>query len=41
MHGVKLPQGVIFLLWASGNRDEPFWEDPDTFILNRRNARNT
>lgn len=40
LHGVKLPQGSrIFLLWAAGNRDERFWEDPDTFILNRRNAK--
>ncbi|MDX1695525.1 MAG: cytochrome P450, partial [Ketobacteraceae bacterium] len=38
--GVHLPAGTrVFLMWASGNRDERFFEDPDTLILNRKNGK--
>lgn len=40
LHGVHLPKGTrIFLMWASGNRDERFWDQPDQLLLNRRNGK--
>ncbi len=40
LHGVKLPKGTrLFLLWASGNRDERFWERPDEIDIDRPNLR--
>jgi cytochrome P450 len=26
-------------MWASGNRDERFWQQPDDVVLNRKNAK--
>ncbi|MCG8671395.1 MAG: cytochrome P450, partial [Pseudomonadales bacterium] len=40
LHGQSLPKGSrIFLMWASGNRDERFWEQPDQLLLNRKNGK--
>lgn len=40
LHGVKLPKGSrIFLMWASGNRDERFWDNPDEISLQRKNGK--
>ncbi|MGJ8669526.1 MAG: cytochrome P450 [Oceanococcus sp.] len=41
LQGVDLPRGTrVFLLWASGNRDERFWgEDADSIDLQRQNMR--
>ena len=40
LHGVTLPVGSrVQLIWASGNRDERLWEDPDKIILNRKNGK--
>ena len=40
LHGVHLPKGTrIFLMWASGNRDERFWTEPDQIMLNRPNGK--
>ncbi len=40
LHGVKLPKGTrLFLLWASGNRDERFWERPDEIDIDRPNLK--
>jgi cytochrome P450 len=40
LHGVTLPKGSrVFLMWASGNRDERFWQQPDDVVLNRKNAK--
>lgn len=40
LHGVKLPKGSrIFLMWASGNRDERFWENPDEISMQRKNGK--
>jgi len=40
LHGVKLPRGSrIFLMWASGNRDERVFEAPDEINLKRRNGK--
>ena len=40
LHGVKLPKGSrLFLLWASGNRDERFWERPDEIDIDRSNLK--
>lgn len=40
MHGIKMPKGSrVFLMWASGNRDERFWDQPDTLLLNRKNGK--
>jgi cytochrome P450 len=40
LHGVKLPRGTrIFLMWASGNRDDRFWEAPDEFRMERKNGK--
>ncbi len=40
LHGVKLPRGSrIFLMWASGNRDERFWDNPEAIDLKRKNGK--
>jgi cytochrome P450 len=40
LHGVMLPRGSrVFLMWASGNRDERFWDNPDAIDLARENGR--
>ena len=40
LHGIHLKRGTrIFLMWASGNRDERYWQDPDAMILNRKNGK--
>jgi len=40
LHEVHLARGSrIFLMWASGNRDERFFENPDQIILNRANGK--
>ncbi|CAA0106834.1 Cytochrome P450 144 [BD1-7 clade bacterium] len=40
LHGQTLPPATrLFLMWASGNRDERYWEDPDAFIINRTNGK--
>lgn len=40
LHGVKLPRGSrIFLMWASGNRDERVFERPDDISLTRANGK--
>ncbi|MFC7303684.1 cytochrome P450 [Streptomyces monticola] len=37
--GVELPAGSrVFLLYASANRDERFWENPDAFDIARPNV---
>lgn len=40
LHGVSLPRGSrVFLMWASGNRDERFWSEPDSIDLSRKNGK--
>ena len=40
LHGVTIPANSrVFLLWASGNRDERFWERPEQFDMDRPNLR--
>jgi cytochrome P450 len=40
LHGVKLPRGSrIFLMWASGNRDERLFTNPDAIDLERSNGK--
>jgi cytochrome P450 len=40
LHGVKLPRGSrVFLMWASGNRDERFWDNPEAIDLHRNNGK--
>ena len=40
LHGVTIPENQrVFLMWASGNRDERFWERPDELDLNRTNGK--
>lgn len=40
LHGVPMRAGSrVFLLWASGNRDERYWEDPDSLNIDRPNLR--
>jgi cytochrome P450 len=36
LHGVALPKGTrLFLMWASANRDERFWQNPDVIDIDR------
>jgi cytochrome P450 len=36
LHGVTIPANSrVFMMWGSGNRDERFWSDPDTFNFRR------
>lgn len=40
LHGTELPRGSrIFLMWASGNRDESVFPNPDAIDLNRSNGK--
>lgn len=40
MHGEKMPKGTrVFLLWASGNRDERFWNNPEQIDIDRENLK--
>jgi len=40
LHGVQMPRGSrVFLMWASGNRDERFWDNPETIEIGRENGR--
>jgi cytochrome P450 len=40
LHGVNLPKGSrIFLMWASGNRDESVFPNPNEIDLNRSNGK--
>ena len=40
LYGETLPVASrLFLMWASGNRDERFWQDPNTFDMNRANVK--
>lgn len=40
LHGIRLAKGTrLFLLWASGNRDERFWERPDEIDIDRPNLK--
>lgn len=35
-----IPKGSrLFLMWASGNRDERFWDNPDELIIGRANGK--
>lgn len=37
--GVAIPEGAqVLIIWASGSRDEEFFEDPDRFWIERPNA---
>lgn len=41
LHGQTIPEGSrVLLLWASANRDERRWEDPDRFDITRKPKRN-
>jgi len=36
VHGVAIPANSrVFMMWGSGNRDERFWDDPETFNFRR------
>lgn len=36
LHGVTIPKSSrVFLMWASANRDERFWDNPEAFDMNR------
>ncbi|CAH0990216.1 Cytochrome P450 144 [Sinobacterium norvegicum] len=40
LHGVKLPKNSrIFLMWASGNRDERVFDNPEKIDLQRHNGK--
>jgi cytochrome P450 len=40
LHDTTIPvNSRIFLMWGSGNRDERFWDDPDTFNPERANVK--
>ncbi|MCP5091691.1 MAG: cytochrome P450, partial [Gammaproteobacteria bacterium] len=40
LHGVRMPRGSrVFLMWASGNRDERYWENPEQLEIGRENGR--
>jgi cytochrome P450 len=40
IHGVTVPgNSRVFMMWASGNRDERFWDRPDTFDFRRDNVK--
>ena len=37
--GIELPVGArLFVIYASANRDERYWDDPETFDIERPNA---
>lgn len=36
LHGITIPKSSrVFLMWASANRDERFWDNPEVFDMNR------
>ena len=40
LHGIDLKQNSrVFLMWGSGNRDERFWDEPESFIIGRKNGK--
>lgn len=40
IHNTFIPKGSrLFLMWASGNRDERFWENPNEIILGRKHGK--
>jgi cytochrome P450 len=40
IQGQHLKQNTrVFLMWGSGNRDERFWDNPDEFIIGRKNGK--
>jgi cytochrome P450 len=40
LHGVRMPRGSrVFLMWASGNRDERFWDNPEAIEIGRKDGR--
>jgi len=40
MHGVTIPKSSrVFLMWASANRDERFWDNPAVFDMNRKKVK--
>ncbi len=41
VHGQTIPEGSrVLLLWASANRDERRWDEPDSFDIGRDSKRN-
>lgn len=39
LHGVHMPRGSrVFLMWASGNRDERFWDNPERLEIGRKDG---
>jgi cytochrome P450 len=40
LHDIALPKGSrVFLMWASANRDERFWKNPEVIDIDRENLR--